>query len=151
MNGLQAIKQRINMILDSGTTLIIAPKAAATEFWAKIPTSKKYDDNFWVYRCDTPPTIDFGFTRVFQHWSMDVEETFNLGNIAEDPDYCMGAVATQDLGLGTSWILGDAASKSRLERERAPRDGYESSTAADRFGFSLAVLNWYVIHVSRCS
>lgn len=33
---------------------------------------------------------------------------FNLGYLAEDPTRCVGAVIGQNLGLGSSWILGDA-------------------------------------------
>ena len=33
---------------------------------------------------------------------------FNLGYIQEDPTRCVGAVVGADLGVGSSWILGDA-------------------------------------------
>jgi hypothetical protein len=37
---------------------------------------------------------------------------FNLGYLTEDPTRCIGAVIGQNLGLGTSWILGDSFSTS---------------------------------------
>lgn len=116
VNGVQAISTRVNMILDSGTTLIIAPAAAAAEFWAKVPGSAKYDANFWTYPCASPPTVEFGLTRVVRHWAVDPYD-FNLGYIEGDESRCMGAVATQSLGLGTSWILGDTFCEFMVREE----------------------------------
>ncbi|ORY74290.1 aspartic peptidase domain-containing protein [Leucosporidium creatinivorum] len=106
VNGVQAITTRVNMILDSGTTLIIAPAAAAAQFWAAVPGSAKLDSNFWTFPCDSPPDVTFGLTRVMKKWAVNPDD-FNLGVIEGDESRCLGAVATQNLGLGTSWILGD--------------------------------------------
>merc|ERR1712093_557352 len=65
-------------ILDSGTTLIIAPPSAASTFWANVPGSQPYSDEFWSYPCASPP------------------------------DRCFGAVIGENLGLGSAWLLGDA-------------------------------------------
>lgn len=52
-------------ILDSGTTLIIAPPSAASTFWANVPGSQPYSDEFWSYPCASPPDLSFGFSRAF--------------------------------------------------------------------------------------
>ncbi|GAA5839875.1 hypothetical protein JCM11251_001236 [Rhodosporidiobolus azoricus] len=117
INGVQATSPRVNMILDSGTTLIIAPPNAATSFWAQVPGAQKYDATFWSYPCDTPPNVAFSFARItLQMYNVDAYD-FNLGYLEEDPTRCIGAVIGQNLGLGTSWLLGDAF-----------------------------MMNWYVIH-----
>ncbi|GAA5887285.1 hypothetical protein JCM6882_002475 [Rhodosporidiobolus microsporus] len=108
VNSAQASSSRVNMILDSGTTLIIAPSAAATAFWNAVPGAQKYDDNFWSYPCASPPTVEFSFARVtLQMYTVSAYD-FNLGYLAEDSTRCIGAVITQNVGLGSSWILGDA-------------------------------------------
>ncbi|GAA5998413.1 pepsin-like aspartic protease [Rhodotorula paludigena] len=95
-------------ILDSGTTLIVTSPAQAAEFWAAVPGSAKYDDNFWSFPCASPPDVKFSFSRntVFKY-GVD-QDAFNLGYLSSSPDRCIGAVIGQDLGIGTSWILGDA-------------------------------------------
>ncbi|GAA6055362.1 hypothetical protein JCM3770_001071 [Rhodotorula araucariae] len=107
VNGVAAVPTATH-ILDSGTTLIVAPPAAAATFWAKVPGSAKYSDIFYSYPCDTPPSLSFVFSRSFGYkWAVK-EDSFNLGYLQEAPDRCIGAVISQDLGLGTSWLLGDA-------------------------------------------
>ncbi|GAA5892847.1 hypothetical protein JCM8208_004103 [Rhodotorula glutinis] len=98
----------VTHILDSGTTLIIAPPAAAATFWSNVPGAESYSDEFWTYPCDSPPDLTFGFERALAtKWAV-AESSFNLGYLQEAPDRCVGAVIGSDLGLGTSWLLGDA-------------------------------------------
>jgi len=52
-------------ILDSGTTLIIAPPAAAATFWSNVAGAESYSDEFWTYPCNSPPDLSFGFSRGF--------------------------------------------------------------------------------------
>ncbi|GAA5948765.1 hypothetical protein JCM21900_005288 [Sporobolomyces salmonicolor] len=107
VNGAQAITTRVNHIFDSGTTLIVAPPAAAAQFWASVPGSAQYDDNFYTYPCDSPPTVEFSFARItLQKYGISSDD-FNLGYISENQTQCVGAVISEDLGIGTSWILGD--------------------------------------------
>ncbi|GAA5976594.1 hypothetical protein JCM11641_001350 [Rhodosporidiobolus odoratus] len=108
VNGVQAIKTRVNHILDSGTTLIIAPPTAAAEFWGNVPGSAKYDSNFYTFPCDSAPQLEFSFSRITLTMYGISDDSFNLGYLEEDPSRCVGAVISQELGLGTSWILGDA-------------------------------------------
>ncbi|GAA6018471.1 hypothetical protein JCM8202_001389 [Rhodotorula sphaerocarpa] len=108
VNGQQAIANRVNHILDSGTTLIIAPPSAAAEFWANVPGSQVYNSQYWTYPCDTPPTVSFSFARLLSTTYDVLPEEFNLGYLPSDNTRCVGAVVGSNLGLGTSWILGDA-------------------------------------------
>ncbi|GAA6058791.1 hypothetical protein JCM10212_001907 [Sporobolomyces blumeae] len=107
VNGNQAISSRVNHILDSGTTLIIAPTSAAQEFWSNVPGSELYDTGTWTYPCDSPPTVEFSFARItLQKYGVNADD-FNLGYLPEDPSRCVGAVMGANLGIGSSWILGD--------------------------------------------
>ncbi|GAA5975693.1 hypothetical protein JCM10908_005246 [Rhodotorula pacifica] len=99
---------RVNHILDSGTTLIVAPTSAAATFWAKVPGSQFYESGYYTYPCATPPTVAFSFGLIASQLYSVLPEEFNLGYLSQDPSRCVGAVVGADLGLGTSWILGDA-------------------------------------------
>ncbi|GAA6007009.1 hypothetical protein JCM11491_001476 [Sporobolomyces phaffii] len=107
VNGAQALKTRVNHIFDSGTTLILAPQSAAAEFWSHVPGSAVYDDGVWSFPCDSTPTVEFSFARItLQKYGVNLED-FNLGYTPEDETRCVGAVMGANLGIGSSWILGD--------------------------------------------
>ncbi|GAA5881657.1 hypothetical protein JCM1840_004232 [Sporobolomyces johnsonii] len=107
VNGAQAITTRVNHIFDSGTTLIVAPPTAAAQFWASVPGSAQYDDNFYTYPCASPPTVEFSFARItLQKYGISSDD-FNLGYLPNNQTQCVGAVISQNLGIGSSWILGD--------------------------------------------
>lgn len=43
----------------------------------------------------------------------DVASSFNLGRVSSGSQYCVGALAGQDLGLGSNvWLLGDSFMKN---------------------------------------
>ncbi|GAA6000447.1 hypothetical protein JCM10207_008015 [Rhodosporidiobolus poonsookiae] len=107
VNG-QIAGSRVDHILDSGTTLIVAPPTAAAAFWANVPGSAVYDDNFYSYPCDSPPSVSFSFSRITLKMYGVSEASFNLGWLSEDPSRCIGSVVSQNLGLGTAWLVGDA-------------------------------------------
>lgn len=73
LNGILAQSTRVNMIFDSGTTLIIAPAAAAKAFWARVLGAKKMDDNFWTFPCAKPPTVAFGFNKQAKQFAVSAE------------------------------------------------------------------------------
>ncbi|GAA6034869.1 hypothetical protein JCM8097_009340 [Rhodosporidiobolus ruineniae] len=108
VNGAQAIATRVNHILDSGTTLIVAPPSAAAEFWAKVPGAKVYNSYYWTFPCDSPPQVSFSFARITLQMYDVSDYDFSLGYLSEDSSRCVGSVIGQNLGLGTSWLLGDA-------------------------------------------
>ncbi|GAA5972644.1 hypothetical protein JCM11641_002952 [Rhodosporidiobolus odoratus] len=94
-------------IIDSGTTLIVAPAAEAATFWSQVPGAQVYDDaeGYWTYPCAQPPKLSFTFDHG-QQWSVRPVD-FNLGRTSYNSKRCVGAVAAIDVGLGKStWILG---------------------------------------------
>lgn len=98
---------RVNHILDSGTTLILAPTSAAATFWANVPGSQQYDTGTWTYPCANAPAVAISFARItLQTYGINPDD-FNLGYLTEDPTRCVGAIMGADLGIGSSWILGD--------------------------------------------
>ncbi|GAA5832683.1 hypothetical protein JCM3766R1_004296 [Sporobolomyces carnicolor] len=106
-NGVQANSQRVNFILDSGTTLILAPMSAAAEFYSHVPGSKQYDTGVWSFPCDSTPTVEASFARItLQKYAVNPDD-FNLGYTEEDPSQCVGALMGANLGIGSSVILGD--------------------------------------------
>ncbi|GAA5860016.1 hypothetical protein JCM8547_003059 [Rhodosporidiobolus lusitaniae] len=108
LNGSPASTTYATHIIDSGTTFIVAPPSAAAAFYAQISGAEQYSDNYWTFPCATPPDLSFSFARVTNQLFSVSAYNFNLGYLAEDPTRCVGAVIGQNLGLGTSWILGDA-------------------------------------------
>jgi hypothetical protein len=57
VNGSPALTTKVNHILDSGTTLIVASPSQAALFWAKIPNSKVYNSNYWSFVSPCPPFL----------------------------------------------------------------------------------------------
>lgn len=49
VNGHSALATLANHIIDSGTTLIVAPPSSAAEFWSHVPGSAVYNSNFWTF------------------------------------------------------------------------------------------------------
>ncbi|GAA5975579.1 hypothetical protein JCM5350_002656 [Sporobolomyces pararoseus] len=107
VNGVQANAQRVNHILDSGTTLILAPTSYAAEFYSHVPGSKLYDTGVWSYPCDSTLAVEYSFARItLQKYAVNPDD-FNLGYTPEDPSQCVGALMGANLGIGSSVILGD--------------------------------------------
>ncbi|CEQ42189.1 SPOSA6832_03977, partial [Sporobolomyces salmonicolor] len=103
VNGAQAITTRVNHIFDSGTTLIVAPPTAAAQFWASVPGSAQYDDNFYTYPCDSPPTVEFSFARItLQKYGISSDD-FNLGYLSENQThwYMVHDVKNARVGFGS--------------------------------------------------
>ncbi|KDE03424.1 hypothetical protein MVLG_06089 [Microbotryum lychnidis-dioicae p1A1 Lamole] len=98
---------RVQYILDSGTTLIVAPLDGAKKFWAKVPGSKKHDSQSWTYPCKNAPKVGFVLGGTGRQWMVSAS-TFNLGHVSGNTTRCLGAVVGMDLGLGSAWILGDS-------------------------------------------
>jgi len=101
----------VRFIVDSGTTYIVAPTSGARKFYALVPGAKKYDANHWSFPCASAPTVSLSFGLTTKKLSIRAEN-FNLGYTPEDKTRCIGAVIAQDLGLGSSWVIGDSFLKS---------------------------------------
>lgn len=101
----------VPFIVDSGTTYIVAPPSGAKKFWAKVSGSKVYDANHWSFPCASPPTVALSFGLTSKKLAIRAGN-FNLGYVPGDKTRCIGAVVAQDLGLGSSWVIGASFLKS---------------------------------------
>lgn len=62
-----------------------------------------------VQPCNTVPTVAFQFTRTRAAYQFEVNaDNLNLGYLPGDRSRCVGSIVGVDLGLGSSWILGDS-------------------------------------------
>ncbi|KAI9059249.1 acid protease [Trametes sanguinea] len=99
-------------IVDSGSTIITAPLAAAEAFWAGVPGAKVFDKDqgLWSLPCNS--SVEVAFSWGGNAWTINFDD-FNAGQTEEGSDDCVGALAGGDLGLGnTTWLLGDTFMKS---------------------------------------
>ncbi|KAI0826810.1 acid protease [Trametes gibbosa] len=106
------ISSGFDAIIDSGSTIITAPPAAATAFWAEVDGAQVYDEGqcLWTVPCNAVPEVSVSFGG--KQWTISAED-FNAGTAGPDSDLCVGALAGADLGLGkNTWLLGDTFMKS---------------------------------------
>ncbi|GAA5927840.1 uncharacterized protein JCM15063_006008 [Sporobolomyces koalae] len=91
------------MIIDTGTTLVIAPPSQAALLYANVPTAKKWKDSFYQYQCSVEWTAQFTFNG---HVFTVPSKYLNLGRTEKGSDWCVSGIAAQDLGLGQNWLVG---------------------------------------------
>ncbi|KAF8192633.1 aspartic peptidase domain-containing protein [Mycena galopus ATCC 62051] len=99
-------------IIDSGTTIMYGPPAAVAAVYARVPGSAVFDsqNGYYSFPCATPPQIAFNWGG--KDWTISAAD-INLGLTAEGSTQCVGALAGQDIGLGTNvWLLGDSYLKN---------------------------------------
>ncbi|GAA5965342.1 hypothetical protein JCM3765_007171 [Sporobolomyces pararoseus] len=98
---------KFSAIIDTGTSVIVAPTADAAAFWAKVPNSGVYGSGYYTYDCASPPQISFSFGSSFaEQWAVS-GSSFNLGKVSAGSSRCVGAVVGADIGI-QGWVLGDA-------------------------------------------
>ncbi|KAJ6630108.1 acid protease [Mycena sp. CBHHK59/15] len=87
-------------IIDSGTTIAYGPPSAVQSLWAQVPGSVLFDS--------TNDCLQLGGS----DWAVSTAN-INLGQTESGSSDCVGAIAAQDLGLGTNvWLLGDTFMKN---------------------------------------
>jgi len=99
-------------IIDSGTTIMYGPPAAVKTFYSKISGSKVYDstNGYYSFPCSSVPSVSFSWGG--KSWAISAAN-FNLGQTTSGSSQCIGALAGQDLGLGSNvWLLGDSFMKN---------------------------------------
>lgn len=102
----QAVQSNFQTIIDSGTTIIYGPPSQVKTFYQSIPGSKVYDstNGFYSFPCSSVPS-NVSFSWGGKKWTISAAN-FNFGRVSSTT--CIGAIAGQDLGLGTNtWLLGD--------------------------------------------
>lgn len=89
-------------VIDTGTTVIIAPTAAVDQFYAALPNSTDFGNGFYAFPCSTMPIVSL----TFGGQPFNVSPTlFNLGQVPGSPSQCFGGiVGTDDAEF---WIVGD--------------------------------------------
>ncbi|KAM0756027.1 acid protease [Meredithblackwellia eburnea MCA 4105] len=99
-------------VIDTGTTVILAPPGEAQEFWSKVPGAAKLSSSsggsttYYTYNCASPPTVSFQFSASGKLWKVSPAD-LNLGRVSVGSPRCVGAITGSDVGLGDStWILG---------------------------------------------
>lgn len=109
VNG-RAVVSNFETIIDSGTTIMYGPPSAVRTLYRSIPGSAVYDSSagYYSYPCNSAPTVAFSWGG--KSWTISAAN-FNLGTIGGGQ--CVGALAGQDLGLGSNvWLLGDSFMKN---------------------------------------
>ncbi|GAA5830968.1 hypothetical protein JCM3766R1_006192 [Sporobolomyces carnicolor] len=98
---------KFSAIIDTGTSVIVAPTADAAAFWAKVPNSGVYGSGYYTYDCASPPDVSFSFGSSFaEQWAVS-GSSWNLGKVSAGSSRCVGAVIGADIGI-SGWVLGDA-------------------------------------------
>lgn len=111
--GSDVAVSKMQTVIDSGTTIIIAPTDKAQKFYDNIPGSELFDaeNGFYSFPCSSVPQISLSWGDG-RKWNISAED-FNLGPIEKGSSSCMGAIAGQDIGLGkNTWIVGDTFMKN---------------------------------------
>ncbi|KAI5475211.1 hypothetical protein MNV49_001722 [Pseudohyphozyma bogoriensis] len=103
-----------SLIVDSGTTLIIAPPSEAEKFYAQIEgavASTEYE-GYYTAPCSSLNSADLylKFGSSSSEWVVPADY-FNLGLTEVGSSECFGAVTSQDIGID-AWILGDVFMRS---------------------------------------
>lgn len=114
-----------NAIIDTGTSVVVAPTASAATFWGAVPGSAVYGSGYYTYPCATPPSLSFSFGSGSDQWVIS-GDTLNLGKVSSGSSRCVGSIVGADLGL-KAWVIGD----SFLENVYATFD-----LSTNRVGFS---------------
>ncbi|EKM60386.1 uncharacterized protein PHACADRAFT_203598 [Phanerochaete carnosa HHB-10118-sp] len=98
-------------VIDSGTTIMYGPPSAVKTFYAAVSGSRLYDseEGYYSYPCNSPLTV--GFNWGGKTWDV-TSANFNLGRTHQGSSQCVGALAGQDIGLGSVWLLGDSFMKN---------------------------------------
>ncbi|KAH9839410.1 acid protease [Rhodofomes roseus] len=99
-------------IIDSGTTIMYGPTDAVASFYKSVPGASIFDEQngYYQFPCDSVPTVAFSWGG--NAWTIS-PDNFNLGHADPTSSSCIGALAGQDLGLGSDvWLLGDSFMKN---------------------------------------
>lgn len=92
-------------IIDTGTTVVVAPPADAKAFWASVDGSAPYGGGYYTFPCDSVPDVSFSFGGG-QKWEMS-KDNINLGSTSAGSGRCVGSIVGMDVGI-SAWIIGDA-------------------------------------------
>lgn len=90
------------VVLDTGTTVIIAPLSEVDKVYAAIPSAHSVGNGFYTLDCSSIPIVSL----TFGSRSFDISPSlFNLGKLGDSTNHCFGGIIGAD-GLDF-WIIGD--------------------------------------------
>ncbi|GAA5869838.1 hypothetical protein JCM3774_000510 [Rhodotorula dairenensis] len=95
--------QDANMVIDTGTTLVVAPPAEADAFFAQIPSAQPFQNGYYSYDCNATFTAQLEFGGIKYKIP---EKYMNLGLTARGSSQCVAGVVGQDIGID-AWVVGD--------------------------------------------
>ncbi|KAI9440395.1 acid protease [Lactarius indigo] len=110
VNECPVLLSDINVIIDTGTTLIIGNKKDVEAIYAKIPgyrpgPESDLDEGFFTIPCNFSTVVSFEFGG--KRFPVS-PSTFNMGSISEGSDTCVGGLiyfpSLENIGF---WIIGD--------------------------------------------
>ncbi|KXN87900.1 Aspartic protease [Leucoagaricus sp. SymC.cos] len=104
--GGDAAASNLAGVIDTGTSLIVAPQADVARFYEAIPgsqdASSTVGDGFFTFPCNSDPQVSLTFGG--KQFAV-ASDAFNLGQVSQGSSDCIGGVA------GTSgidfWVVGD--------------------------------------------
>ncbi|GAC96622.1 endopeptidase [Pseudozyma hubeiensis SY62] len=96
--------QSIESIVDTGTTIIVAPTSQAKQLFAKLglPTFTQDGSTYAYYNCNSPPTITFKYGSYSKSLSA-ATTSFGTTNNGD----CVLSIAGGDVGVN-AWVTGDS-------------------------------------------
>jgi hypothetical protein len=97
-------------ILDTGTSLMVAPQADAEAVHARIPGSKSDGQGGFTIPCNTTATVSFKFGG--QDWPLLARDMIFVPLNENDPNGdCVSALGGGTVGQANEWLVGAAALK----------------------------------------
>lgn len=95
------------MIIDSGTTIIYGPKPEVEKMYSLVDGASKYEkiEGLWKFPCSNLPMTSFSWDGG-RKWGIDPRR-MSLGKVDANSTECIGAVASINLGLNNTWLMGD--------------------------------------------
>ncbi|BGP13106.1 hypothetical protein JCM10213v2_001025 [Rhodosporidiobolus nylandii] len=103
VNGAAVSTPSMPLIVDSGTTIIVAPPKWASAFWAAVPGAQTYGSSYYTFPCNSPPAVSFTFSGSTQQYNLN---HFNLGRTSANSGRCVGSIVSEDIGIN-GVIVGD--------------------------------------------
>ncbi|KAJ7651743.1 acid protease [Mycena polygramma] len=108
-----AVVTGFQTIIDSGTTIMYGPPSAVATFYSKVLGAALFDrtNGFYSFPCDSVPKVAVQLGRIRQ--GDHVRQLQSGTNSCRLLRACVGALAAQDMGLGSDvWLLGDSFMKN---------------------------------------
>ncbi|POY74107.1 hypothetical protein BMF94_2919 [Rhodotorula taiwanensis] len=97
-----------NMIIDTGTTLVVAPPNEAAKFFAQVRGAKAFQNGYYSYPCNISFVAELEFAGV--KYTIP-EKYLNLGLTAKGSNLCVAGIVGQDVGID-AWVVGDVFLRS---------------------------------------